>query len=80
MIPGVHTFFSMEVNPFPVHIPKTFCLSFHNYLPPFKVLRLDSCLKDNYLPPLVREPTSLLAMLLTATRAHQFAQLRSSLE
>ena len=49
-------------------------------LAPSKVLRQGSCLKDNHSPPPVLEPTSLLAVMLTATGVQQFPQLRSSLE
>lgn len=49
-------------------------------LAPSKVLRQGSCLKDNHSPPPALEPASLLAVMLTATRAQQFPQLRSSFE
>lgn len=80
MIPGVHTFLSLEVRPFPVCVLRLSVFYSVTTSAPSKVLRQGSHLKDNHSPPPVPKPASLLAGMLTATRVQQFPQLRSSLE
>lgn len=80
MIPGVHTFLSLEVSPFPVCVLRLSIFHSVNTLAPYKVLRQSSHLKDNRSPLPVAEPASLFAVMLTATGVQQFPQLRSSFE